>query len=124
MTNNSYISLKDRIYKGIFEDKQYLRELKILADKIKAKCRRADNEATVVSEVEISLHDFIRDVFNLDITPHKEIVTPTRTRLKGRIDSKIGAVIFEYKHHSKYSSYSLFVFLSIRCISITVSLAD
>lgn len=107
MTNNSYISLKDRIYKGIFEDKQYLRELKILADKIKAKCRRADNEATVVSEVEISLHDFIRDVFNLDITPHKEIVTPTRTRLKGRIDSKIGAVIFEYKHHSKLTTSSL-----------------
>ena len=64
------------------------------------KFRRFENLLTICSILtEFSV--FIRDVFNIDVTPIREMVTPTRSKVRGRIDSKIGAVIFEYKHFSK-----------------------
>lgn len=107
MSSNGYTQLKDELYKGFFENKKYIKTLESLAATIRKKSRRAPNEATVVSEVEISIHDFLKDVFGIDISPIKEMVTPTRARLRGRIDSKIGSVIFEYKHHSKLGTSTL-----------------
>ena len=101
MTKTSYRSLRNELYKGFFEGKEYLGALSSLARDIRKKSKQADNEATVVAQVEIIIHDFLRDVFNIDVTPIREMVTPTRSKVRGRIDSKIGAVIFEYKHFSK-----------------------
>ena len=98
MTKTSYRSLRNELYKGFFEGKEYLGALSSLARDIRKKSKQADNEATVVAQVEIIIHDFLRDVFNIDVTPIREMVTPTRSKVRGRIDSKIGTVIFEYKH--------------------------
>lgn len=62
----------------------------------------ADNESSIVSIFEIELFSLINEFFSLKYFPEKERqISTIRHVSKGRIDSKIGALIIEYKHHSK-----------------------
>jgi hypothetical protein len=96
MTNviNQYLQLKNT---ADFEKK-----LSTLALGINRICHSAENEATVVSAFEISLFSFIQKNFNKQVFPIKEKALDTERRItKGRIDSKYGAFIIEFKHPSK-----------------------
>src|SRR5258708_605889 len=77
-------------------------ELNSLALDINRICYSAENEATVASAFEISLFSFIQKNFNQQVFPIKEKTLDTERRIsKGRIDSKYGAFIIEFKHQSK-----------------------
>jgi len=72
---------------------------------IKRASRSAENEATVVSAFEIHIFSFINKHFNKKVFPIKERVLDTERRIsRGRIDSKYGAFIIEFKHYSKLKS--------------------
>ena len=62
----------------------------------------AENEASIVSIFELELFSFIKEHLGLKYYPKKEIkVNTVRHISKGRIDSKIGALVIEFKHTSK-----------------------
>jgi len=65
----------------------------------------AKNEAEVVSCFETRLYRFLHDAFALDINFEKEVpVATVRHVAKGRMDSRVGALVIEYKHWSKLKS--------------------
>ncbi|MBU2543270.1 N-6 DNA methylase [Patescibacteria group bacterium] len=91
---NTYLQLKN--------SSDLDKELASLALNINRICHSAENEATVVSAFEISLFSFIQKNFNQQVFPIKERALDTERRIsKGRIDSKYGAFIIEFKHPSK-----------------------
>lgn len=70
-------------------------------DIVKA-CKIATNEASIVSIFELELFSFIKEHLGLKYFPEKEVkVNTIRHVSKGRIDSKIGALVIEFKHTSK-----------------------
>lgn len=86
-------------------------ELDNLAQKISRESLAAPNEATVVSNFERELYAFLRDAAGLDFKAERElqidVVDQTGRRLlKGRMDSRIGALVIEYKHHSNLTTAS------------------
>jgi hypothetical protein len=63
--------------------------------------RIADNEATIESCFDREMYALLKQ-FDVAITINKEVVVDTRRDIsKGRIDSRIGAVVIEYKHTDK-----------------------
>ena len=84
---------------------EYRDKLKNLAISIRRSSEVADNEATVVSSFEINLFSFINTQLGLKYFPEKEKFVGTERHIsKGRIDSKYGAFIIEFKHPSKLKS--------------------
>ncbi len=86
-------------------------ELDLLASKISRESKVAPNEATVISNFERSLYGFLRDAAGLDFAAQREIQIDVadktgRRLVKGRMDSRIGALVIEYKHHSKLATRS------------------
>ena len=68
---------------------------------IKREALSAINEASVENAFELKLYALLSQ-FNIPFNPQKEFPIDTVRHIrKGRIDSKIGAVIIEYKHRSK-----------------------
>ena len=77
-----------------------------LCKEISSRTSNAINEASVVSIFELELFSFIKDVLGLRYYPEKEKSVSTERHIsKGRIDSKIGALVIEFKHTSKLESY-------------------
>ena len=80
----------------------YRNKLSELALDIKRRSETAENEATVVSGFELNLFSFIDNELGLKYYPEKEKFVGTERHIsKGRIDSKYGAFIIEFKHPSK-----------------------
>ncbi len=87
---------------NIIKTEEYKSLLKKLTKDIYSGCKKAVNEAEVVSVFEIELFSFINQTFDLKFYPQKEVtVNSIRLSKKGRIDSKISALILEFKHKSK-----------------------
>lgn len=92
---------KTRIEETLVDD-DYLSELTTLSREITSHCIDAQNEATVVNVFDVQLFIFLRKHFGLDYYPSKEeSVNTVRHVAKGKIDSKIGALVIEYKQPSK-----------------------
>ncbi|MBD5350099.1 MAG: hypothetical protein HDR89_04360 [Bacteroides sp.] len=84
---------------------EYRTALRSAAKSIREQSKNASNEATVVSIFEIEIYSIIRDIFGLKFYPEKEIGVDTNFHIaKGRIDSKIGALVIEFKHYSAFQS--------------------
>ena len=67
--------------------------------------KKAENEASIVSIFELELFSFIKETLGLKYYPEKEKTINTERHIsKGRIDSKIGALVIEFKHTSKLKS--------------------
>jgi len=76
-----------------------------LGKEIKSLALSAPNEATIASHIELKLYGLLQSVFNRDFLPEKEISVGTIRHIKkGRLDSRIGALVIEYKHHSKLTT--------------------
>ena len=76
--------------------------IKELSQNISNGSNSAQNEASVASVFELELFSFIKDLLKLKYYPEKEKQIDTERHVsKGRIDSKIGALVIEFKHKSK-----------------------
>ncbi len=85
----------------LFETKEYSAALTDAAKSIRKQSISAANEATIVSIFEIEIFSIIRDIFGLKFFPEKEVSVDTDFHVaKGRIDSKIGALVIEFKQPS------------------------
>ena len=99
-------NLKDKIQQKqlelIVKTPEYIQLIKELCQKICDGSDVAENEASVASVFELELFSFIKDILNVKYYPEKEKPIDTERHVsKGRIDSKIGALVIEFKHKSK-----------------------
>lgn len=86
----------------LIQTSEYIELLKEVSSNISIEAKNAENEATIVSIFEIELFSLIKETFGLKYYPEKEKgVNTERHTSKGRIDSKIGALVIEFKHTSK-----------------------
>ena len=90
---------------SLINTNEYLQLLYELSNDIYRESLKAENEASIVSIFEIELFSFIKEVLGIKYYPEKEKQVNTQRHIsKGRIDSKIGALIIEFKHTSKLST--------------------
>ncbi|MGC7929589.1 Eco57I restriction-modification methylase domain-containing protein [Lysinibacillus sp. VIII_CA] len=94
--------LKEKTLSSIFQSSEYIDLLKELTSNIIEVSKEAENEATIVSGFEIQLYGFVNSTLGLRLFPEKEKKVDTERHItKGRIDSKVGAIVKEFKHTSK-----------------------
>lgn len=94
--------LLDKITEFTLGLPEFKNELKAIAENIRARAKRAPNEATIASHFETLLYAFLKQHFGIEFLPEKEIrVETARHTGKGRMDSRLGALIIEYKHYTK-----------------------
>lgn len=99
----------------LFDTSEFKEFLNLSAKKIISDTKgKGINEATIASIFEIKLSEIIREKFGLDFTPTKEEpisglrhVATGKRDATGRIDSRIGALVIEYKHSSRLSTQKL-----------------
>ena len=96
MDNNIINNLKKKQIQATLNSQEYKSAIEFLAKSIKSKCDDESlTEATIASIFELNIFSFLADVFaKKDLFPLKEVAINTERRVaKGRIDSKIGAVV-------------------------------
>ena len=103
----STASLKQKLVSQAIQDPLFKSALQDVARDIVNASRAAPNEATVESSFELSLYAVMRDI-GLSFNPQKEIPIKTRRHTaRGRTDSRIGALIIEYKQPSTLKTKAL-----------------
>ena len=102
MKQIDYSAVASEFISNAFESKAYRKALEDLASSIKEYSSIPSNESTIVTNFILSLFDAIKSMFGIYIEPQTEV--PTRYISRGRIDSKIGAVVFEFKDKPELSS--------------------
>lgn len=101
MKKSTQESLKHKSIEILLNTSEYRKSLTEAACTIRARSAEAPNEASVVSIFEIEIFAIIRDVFGLKFYPEKEVCVDTDFHVaKGRIDSKVGALVMEFKQPS------------------------
>ncbi|MFW5871719.1 MAG: Eco57I restriction-modification methylase domain-containing protein [bacterium] len=97
--------LKQQQIEFTIKSSDYKKELAKLSKDIFNEAKQALNEASIVSVFELELFSFIKDILGLKYYPEKETSINTERHIsKGRIDSKIGALVIEFKNTSKLKS--------------------
>lgn len=93
--------LKIKQLEFIINSNEYKETLKEVCSDIIQGTKSAENEASVVSIFELELFLFIKETLGLKYYPEKEKAVNTQRHVsKGRIDSKIGALVIEFKQPS------------------------
>ena len=93
--------LQEKLIVTALEEPEFLELLKDTIDEIRTQAKSAINESTLVGCFERELYGLLKNI-NFNFAPEKEVsVETTRHVKKGRIDSKIGGVVIEYKHKKK-----------------------
>lgn len=101
-------ALKEKITEFILNQSEFKESLKSLAEDIRKSALKATNEATIAQHFELLLYSFLKDHFGIQFLPEKEQPVDTLRHVgKGRIDSRLGGLVIEYKHRSKFNSASL-----------------
>ena len=96
--------LKEKLIVTALEEPEFLDLLKDTVGEIKTQAKSSINEATLAGCFERELYGLLKDI-GFKFMPEKEIGIGTiRHVKKGRIDSKIGEVVIEYKHKTKLST--------------------
>jgi hypothetical protein len=100
--NHSRIErLKQKIITAALEDPDFSDLLKDTVQRIRAGAKASSNEPTLVSYFELELYGLMQQV-GFSFHPEKEVAVDTILHVKkGKADSKIGAVVIEYKHRTK-----------------------
>lgn len=99
-------SLKEKLVSQAIQDPLFKSALSQAAAEIVDASKKAPNEATVESAFERILYAVLKDI-GLNFHPDKEIPIKTRRHMaKGRTDSRIGALVIEYKQPSTLKSAS------------------
>lgn len=102
MKQIDYSAVASEFISNAFESKAYRKALEDLASNIREYSNIPSNESTIVTNFILKLFDAIKSIFGVSIEPQTEV--PTRYISRGRIDSKIGAVVFEFKDKDELSS--------------------
>lgn len=98
-------TLEKKKLEFLLDSKEYKETLKEVCLDIIKGSETADNEATVVSVFELEVFTLIKEVLGLKYYPEKEkSVSTERHVAKGRIDSKIGALVIEFKQPSSFNT--------------------
>lgn len=99
--------LRDKLISVGLASKEFKEELKSAAAEIIQEAKAARNEATIEGAFERVLYAVLREI-GIKFRPEKEVIVDSiRHTGRGRIDSRIGAVVIEYKHWSKLKSENL-----------------
>jgi hypothetical protein len=102
-----------KIKNSIFEQKiesamgspEFEKELDLVVTSIKNLAKSAPNEATIATNFELKLYGFLKQWINVEFEAVKEESIETAIHInKGRIDSRIGALVIEYKQKKKLTS--------------------
>lgn len=102
MDNNKKNKFKIKQIESLIRTAEYSDLLEDVSNDIFTESKKAENEASIVSIFELELFSFIKDTLGLKYYPEKEKTINTERHVtKGRIDSKIGALVIEFKHTSK-----------------------
>ncbi len=93
--------LRERLILTALQESEFREVLQKTTTDIRSRAEAVKNEATIESIFEHELYGLLKHI-NFDFLPEKEVAVDTRRHIgKGRMDSKIGAVVIEYKHHTK-----------------------
>ena len=105
MNKTKKIKFKIKQIESLIRTTEYAELLAEVSNDIYTESKKAENEASIVSIFELELFSFIKDTLGLKYYPEKEKTVNTERHIsKGRIDSKIGALVIEFKHTSKLKS--------------------
>jgi len=84
---------------------KFKKELDDVAKEVRNLAAKAPNEATIAANFELKLHSIISRRLHVEFEPIKEeSISTTRHIKKGRIDSRIGILVIEYKQKSKLAT--------------------
>jgi methylase of polypeptide subunit release factors len=102
MKNYNHGSLKEDTLEYVLTHPEFKENLNGIANDIRIFAKEAVNEATLATNFELKLYGLIKEKLNVEFKPIKEeAISTVRHVKKGRIDSRIGLLIIEYKHHLK-----------------------
>ncbi|MDQ3289587.1 MAG: hypothetical protein M3Q42_15335 [Pseudomonadota bacterium] len=95
-------SLEESTIEHVLAHPQFAHELGDVATAIRAIAKRAPNEATVATNFELKLYGQMKHRLRVEFEPIKEEAIDTARHIaKGRMDSRIGALVIEYKQKNK-----------------------
>lgn len=99
--------LRNKLISFGLASKEFKDRLKDAVGEITEEVKSAPNEATVEGIFERVLYGALREI-GIKFHPKKEVIIDSiRHTGTGRVDSRIGAVVIEYKHRSKLKSQKL-----------------
>ncbi|TOI04979.1 hypothetical protein, partial [Vibrio parahaemolyticus] len=111
MDQKNLSELKSKTTEFILQTSTFKDILSTAATKIVALAKSAKSEADVVYAFDTVYLELLKNVLGLEFKPSKEESIDTvkmtangRKSKKGRIDSRIGSVVIEFKHPSKLKS--------------------
>ncbi|EKO3914956.1 N-6 DNA methylase [Vibrio fluvialis] len=111
MNFNEIEELQSKAAEYILQSNEFVNILANTAKKISSLARAAKTEADVVYAFDSEFLELIKTLLGLQFRPSKEESVDTvtmsangRKNGKGRIDSRIGSVVIEFKHPSKFST--------------------
>ena len=106
-SGNGSATLKGKVTEFILSQPEFKTSLNDLAASIRVRAQSAINEATIAQHFEVLLYAFLKAQFDIHFLPNKEERVDTlRHTAKGRMDSRLGALIIEYKHRTKLRNAS------------------
>lgn len=95
-------ALEDSTREYVLNHPEFAKELTNLAKKIRKIAAKAPNEATVAANFELQLYGQMKHRLHAEFEPIKEQAIDTKRHVKkGRLDSRIGALVIEYKQKSQ-----------------------
>jgi hypothetical protein len=107
MTGKQTISLEESTREHVLAHSQFKQELEALAKDIRRIAKNAPNEATIATNFELKLYGQMKSRLHVEFEPTKEEAINTKRHIKkGRLDSRIGALILEYKQKSQLDTQS------------------
>lgn len=101
---NNMDKLKQELASVALNSSEFKNALKEASEEITNQATSATNEATIEGVFERVIYATLRDI-GIKFHPEKEAFVETRRHTgKGRMDSRIGSVVIEFKHRSKLKS--------------------
>lgn len=98
--------LKDKLTSIALSSVDFKDALKNAAEEIVIEAKKAANEATIEGAFERILYAILREI-GIKFHPEKEVALGVvRHTGKGRTDSRIGALVIEYKHRDKLKTHA------------------
>jgi hypothetical protein len=95
---------KQKLIDFALSSKEFKEELHAVTEEIVTLAASAPNEATIEGIFERILYALLKDI-GIKFHPQKEeTINTIRHTSKGRMDSRIGALVIEYKHNSRLRS--------------------
>jgi hypothetical protein len=100
-TQTTVEKLREKLIQTALDSPEFRELLKETVSTIVNYSRSAINEASVESSFDRELYSLLKNI-GINLQLEKQIAVDTRRHIgKGRMDSRIGAVVIEYKHRGK-----------------------